>query len=67
MVSQEFKRQSRSVLLEQIRQILEGREGLPLEVMRAVNEDTDSILNQLGNPKHKEERFSIFGMVVGLI
>lgn len=28
MVSQEFKRQSRSVLLEQIRQILEGREGV---------------------------------------
>ncbi|WP_104708101.1 hypothetical protein [Helicobacter ailurogastricus] len=47
-----------------LNKFLEENEGLPPEVIRAVSEDTDSILNQLGNPK-QEENFSIFGMVVG--
>ncbi|GLH58239.1 Z1 domain-containing protein [Helicobacter ailurogastricus] len=47
-----------------LRKFLGEKKGFPLEVIRAVGEDTDLILNQLGNPK-QEERFSIFGMVVG--
>lgn len=36
---------------------------LPLEVIKTLDDDTDSVMNNIGNPN--DNRFEIFGMVVG--
>ncbi|WP_163499369.1 hypothetical protein [Helicobacter suis] len=40
-------------------------DGYALKVVEAIDEDTDSIMNQIGDPKQNSE--GIYGMVVGAV
>lgn len=42
------------------------KDGLPVEVIRVLNEDTDAIMNQIGDPG-QNGKFSIYGAVVGYV